>query len=142
MPSTPPTPDQVAGSLAEAYRLRDEIARKERAIRRRTQTVARALAALMGPGGHSYRVGVGIHTFDMGGTLSLCAAYLEDVGNESRYRYAVLCGGEVAVRALLTAQLNPGDSDEPGPGRRIALATYVECEEFLERLPKFNRCAS
>jgi hypothetical protein len=29
MPSPPPSPDQVAKSLAEAYRLRDEIARKE-----------------------------------------------------------------------------------------------------------------
>src|SRR5688572_4170254 len=104
MPSPPPTPDQFARSLGEAQRLRDEIVRKERAIRRRTQTVARALAALMGPGGHSHRVGVGIHAFQAGGTLSLCAAYLEDVGKESRYRYAVLCGGEAAVRALRTAR--------------------------------------
>lgn len=137
MPSPPPTPEQVARSLAEAYRLRGEIARKERAIRRRTQTVARALAALMGSGGYSHRVGVGIHAFEADGTLSLCAAYLEHVGDEFKYRYAVLCGGEAAARALRTAQLDPADSDEPGPGRRIALATYVECEEFLDRLPKF-----
>ncbi|CAN5749058.1 hypothetical protein BH23CHL7_BH23CHL7_17140 [soil metagenome] len=49
----------------------------------------------------------------------------------------MLCGGEVAARALRTAELDPGDSDEPGPRRRIALATYGECQEFLERLPKF-----
>lgn len=134
MPSPPPTADQIAKTLAEAYRLRDEIARKERAIRRRTQTVAKALATLMGPGGHSYRVGIGVHAFEADGSLCLCAAYLEDVGKESRYRYAVLCGGEVAVRALRMAQLDPGDSDEPGPRRRIALATYVECEDFLDRL--------
>lgn len=137
MPSPPPLPEQVARSLAEAYRLRDQIARKERAIGRRTQTVARALAALMGSGGYSHRVGVGIHAFEAGGTLSLCAAYLEHVGDEYKYRYAVLCGGDVAVRALRTAPLDPGDSDEPGPHRRIALATYGECEQFLERLPKF-----
>lgn len=137
MSSPLPTPHQVAKSLEEAYRLRDEVARKERAIRRRTQTVARALAALMGLGGYSHRVGVGIHAFEAGGTFSLCAAYLERVGDEFKYRYAVLSGGEEAVRALRTAQLDPGDSDEPGPGRRIALATYGECEEFLERLPKF-----
>jgi hypothetical protein len=137
MPSPPPTPDQIAKSLADADRLRDEIARKERAIRRRTQGVAKALAALMGPAGHSHRVGIGIHTFEVEGSLCLCAAYLEDVGKESRYRYAVLSGGEAAVRALRTARLHPGDSDEPGPRRRVALASYVECEEFLDRLPKF-----
>jgi hypothetical protein len=89
----------------------------------------------MGAGGHSYRVGVGVHAFEAGGELCLCAAYLEEARQGSRYRYAVLCGGEAAVRALRTAPLDPGDSDEPGPHRRVSLATYVECEEFLERLP-------
>jgi len=55
----------------------------------------------------------------------------------SRYRYAILCGGEAAKRDLKTAQLDPGDSDEPGPHRRIALATYEDYEEFIERLPRY-----
>jgi hypothetical protein len=53
------------------------------------------------------------------------------------YGYAVLCGREAAKRALRTAALDPGDSDEPGSGRRVALATYDDYDDFLYRLPKF-----
>jgi hypothetical protein len=63
--------------------------------------------------------------------------HLEEIGDQYRYRYAVLCGGDAAKQALKTAQLNPGDSDEPGPNRRIALASYEDYEEFIERLPRY-----
>lgn len=118
------------------------IAQKERAVRRRTQTVASALATLMRPGGYFHRAGIGIHAFVVAGGVCLCTAYLEQNRDEFEYRYAVLCGGEEAVRALRTAELDAAESDEPGPNRRIALASYSECKEFLERLPKYIADAS
>jgi len=33
--------------------------------------------------------------------------------------------------------LDPGDSDEPGSTRRIALATYADYDDFVERLPAY-----
>ena len=68
--------------------------------------------------------------------MCLAAAYLEPEGDGYRYRYAVLCGGEAAKRALRIAVLDSGGSDEPGPGRRIALATYAD---FVYRLPNVHR---
>ena len=68
--------------------------------------------------------------------MSRDAAYLEAEGDNFRYRYAVLCGGEAAKRALRTAVLDPSDCDEPGSGRRIALATYADYDDFVYRLPK------
>ncbi len=91
----------------------------------------------MDPGDHHHRVHVGIHAFDVDGQACLASAYLEEVGDKYHYRYAILCGGESAKKALKTAQLDPGDSDEPGPHRRIALATYEDYEEFIERLPRY-----
>jgi hypothetical protein len=91
----------------------------------------------MDPGDHHHRVHVGIHAFDVDGQTCLTSAYLEEVGDKYHYRYAVLCGGEPAKKALKNAQLDPGDSDEPGPHRRIALASYEDYEEFIERLPRF-----
>jgi hypothetical protein len=91
----------------------------------------------MDPGDHHHRVHVGIHAFDVDGRTCLTSAYDEEVGDQYRYRYAVLCGGEAAKRALKTAQLDPGDSDEPSAHRRIALASYEDYEEFVERLPRF-----
>jgi hypothetical protein len=97
----------------------------------------RGLAVLMDPGDHHHRVHVGIHAFDVDGQICLTSAYLEEVGDQYRYRYAVLCGGEAAKKAPKTARLNPGDSDEPSPHRRIALASYEDYEEFVERLPRY-----
>lgn len=91
----------------------------------------------MEPGAHLHRTGVGIHAFDVDGAVCLAAAYHEPDGDGYRYRYAVLCGGEAAKRALRTAVLDPGDCDEPGPGRRIAPATYADYDDFVYRLPKF-----
>ena len=71
------------------------------------------------------------------GRSACAAAHLEDEGDHYRYRYAVLYGGEAAVRALRTAALDPRDSDEPGPNRRVALAAYPEYEDFIYRLPTF-----
>ena len=84
----------------------------------------------MEPGSHLHRIGVGLHAFDADGAVCLAAAYLEPEGDNFRYRYAVLCGGEAAKRALRTAVLDPSDCDEPGSGRRIALATY---DDFVYR---------
>jgi hypothetical protein len=114
-----------------------DLARRERAVARKIQTLARALAALMAPGEHFHRIGVGLHAFDVDGTTCLAAAYLEEVGDDYRYRYAVLCGGEAAKRALRSAPLDPGDSDEPGQGRRVGLATFSDYDDFLYRLPKY-----
>jgi hypothetical protein len=91
----------------------------------------------MEPGAHLYRIGVGLHAIDADGSVCLAAAYLEPEGDNFRYRYAVLCGGEAAKRALRTAVLDPSDCDEPGSGRRIALATYADYDDFVYRLPKF-----
>ncbi len=64
------------------------------------------------------------------------ASYLEEARDGYRYRYAVLCGGEPARQALNTADLDPGDSDEPG-SRRIALASHDDYVAFVDRLPKY-----
>lgn len=41
------------------------------------------------------------------------------------------------MHVLRDAVLDPSDSDEPGPGRRIRLATYDEYDDFVERLPRY-----
>lgn len=84
-----------------------------------------------------HRRGIGLHAFPVDGVPCLAAGYLEDERDGYRYRYAVLCGGEAAKRALATASLDPGDSDEPGASRRIALATYADYVDFVERLPAY-----
>ena len=127
---------QLEASFARAAVLQREIERKEHLLGGRIQTLAKCLANLMQPGEMHYRVGVGLHAFPVDDTLCLAAAYLEEEGDGYRYRYAVLCGGEQAKRALATASLDPGDSDEPG-SRRIALATYDDYVAFVYRLPKY-----
>ena len=77
-----------------------------------------------------------LHAFPVDGVLCLAAADLEHEGDGYRHRYAVLCGGEPTKRALNTADLDPGDSDEPG-SRHIALATYDDYIAFVDRLPKY-----
>jgi hypothetical protein len=114
-----------------------DLARRERAVGRKIETIARALAALMKPGEHLHRIGVGLHAFDVDGATCLAAAYLERMGDDYCYRYAVLCGGEAAKRAPRSAALDPGDSDDPGLGRQVALATYADYDDFLYRLPKY-----
>jgi len=114
-----------------------ELARRERAVGRRIETLARGLAAIMEPGDFSHRIGVGLHAFEVDGEVCLAASYLKEASDEYRYRYAVLCGGEPARRALRHAALEPSASDEPGPGRRVELATYEDYDDFLYRLPKY-----
>jgi hypothetical protein len=125
---------EIEQAFAGVQRLKGELARKERAIGRKVQTLARGLATLMEPGEHLYRRGVGLHAFDVGGAVCLAAAYLEEAGGRYAYRYAVLCGGEAARRALRDARLDPGDSDEPGATRRITLARYPDYVDFVDRL--------
>jgi hypothetical protein len=125
---------QLEAAFARAAVLQGEIERKERALGRKVQTLAKGLADLMQPGEAYHRRGVGLHALPVDGVLCLAATYLEQEGDGYRYHYAVLCGGEAAKRALNTAHLDPGDSDEPG-SRRIALATYADYVDFVERLP-------
>lgn len=127
---------QLEASFARAAVLQREIERKERALGRKVQTLAKGLADLMEPGEMHHRRGVGLHAFPVDGVTCLAAAYLEEERDGFRYRYAVLCGGEAAKRALATASLDPGDSDEPG-SRRIALGTYADYVDFVERLPAY-----
>ncbi len=128
---------QLEASFARAAVLQRDIERKERLLGRRVQTLAKGLADLMQAGRmHYHRRGVGLHAFPVDGMTCLAAAYLEEEGGDYRYRYAVLCGGEAAKRALKTADLDPGDSDEPG-SRRVALATYADYVAFVERLPAY-----
>ena len=130
-------PRHLQESFDRAAKLHGELRKKESRIKRQAQQLAWGLAALMDPGDHHHRVHVGIHAFVVDGQTCLASAYLEEVGDKYHYRYAVLCGGESAKKALKTAQLDPGDSDEPGPQRRIALASYEDYEEFIERLPRY-----
>ena len=130
-------PRHLQESFDRAAKLQGELRKKESRIKRQAQQLAWGLAALMDPGDHHHRVHVGIHAFDVDGQTCLASAYLEQVGDKYHYRYAVLCGGESAKKALKTAQLDPGDSDQPGPQRRIALASYEDYEEFIERLPRY-----
>lgn len=119
------SPGQLEQSFARATQPQAELQPKDRAIGRKVQVLAKCVAGLTEPGADLYRRRVGLHAFEVDGTVCLAAAYLETDGDDYRYRYAVLCGGEAAKRALRSAVFDPGDSDEPGPGRRIALATYV-----------------
>lgn len=137
MSARTPTPQEIERAFTRSRQMQADLARRERAVGRRIQTLARGLAALMAPGEHFHRIGVGLHAFDVDGKTCLAAAYLEEVGGDYRYRYAVLCGGDAAKRALRFAALDPTDSDEPGPGRRIGLATYSDYDDFLYRLPKY-----
>ena len=127
---------QLEASFARAVVLQREIERKERLLGRRVQALAKGLADLMQPGETHHRRGVGLHAYPVDGVRCLAAAYLEKERDGYRYRYAVLCGGEAARRALKTADLDPGDSDEPG-SRRIALATYADYLDFVDRLPAY-----
>lgn len=127
---------QLETSFARAAALQREIERKERLLGRRIQVLAKALADLMQPAEMHHRRGVGLHAFPVEGVLCLAAAYLEEERDGFRYRYAVLCGGEPAKAALQTADLDPGDSDDPG-SRRIALAHYADYVTFVERLPAY-----
>lgn len=130
-------PRHLQESFDRAAKLQGELRKKESRIKRQAQQLAWGLAALMDPGDHHHRVHVGIHAFEVDGQTCLASAYLEEVGDKYQYRYAVLCGGESGKKALKTAQLDSGDSDEPGPQRRIALASYEDYEEFIQRLPRY-----
>ena len=132
-----PSPRQLQEHFDRAAKLRGELRTKENRIKRQAQQLAWGLAALMELGHSHHRIGLSIHAFGVEGRTCLASAYLEERGDKFEYRYAVLCGGEAARRALKTAQLDPGDSDEPGPQRRIGLATYEDYEDFVERLPRF-----
>jgi hypothetical protein len=127
---------QLEASFARAAVLQREIERKERLLGRRVQVLAKGLADLMQPGEMHHRRGIGLHAFPVDDVLCLAAAYLEGEPDRYRYRYAILCGGEAAKRALATASLDPGDSDEPG-SRRIALASYADYLDFVDRLPAY-----
>ena len=127
---------QLEASFVRAVVLQGEIERKERLLGRRIQVLAKGLADLMQPGEMHHRRGIGLHAFPVDGVRCLAAAHLEEERDGHRYRYAVLCGGEAAKRALATASLDPGDSDGPG-SRRIALATYDDYVAFVDRLPKY-----
>ena len=127
---------ELEASFTRAAVLHREIERKERLLGRKVQTLAKGLADLMQPGEMHHRRGIGVHAFPVDGVRCLAAAYLEEERDGYRYRYAVLCGGEAAKRALKTADLDPGDSDEPG-SRRVALADYDDYVAFVERLPAY-----
>jgi hypothetical protein len=131
------TPAEIGEAFARMGRLQEELARRERAIGRKAQLLARGLARFMEPGRSRYRTGMGLHAFPVGDEVCLASSYLDQVGDDFRYRYAVLCGGEAARQELRAAVLDPGDSDEPGPGRRVAVASYDDYEAFVERLPIF-----
>jgi hypothetical protein len=132
-----PTPGELEKAFTRAYEMQTDLARRERAVGRRIQTLARGLSALMEPGEFFHRIGVGLHAFDVDGTTCLAASYLDEDDDGYRYRYAVLCGGEAARRALRDAALDLSDSDRPGPTRRMTLATYPKYDDFLYRLPKY-----
>ena len=131
------SPRELQEHFDRAAKLRSELHKKENRIKRQAQQLAWGVAALMEPGQSHHRIGLSIHAFDVDGRTCLATASLEQRGDDFRYRYAVLCGGEPARRALRTAELDPGDSDEPGPHRRVGLATYEDYEDFVERLPRY-----
>lgn len=130
-------PGEVERSFARAIQLRLELERKERALGRKVQILAKGIASLMAPGTSHHRKGIGLHAFDVDGTMCVASSYLEPNDDDYRYRYAILCGGEPARAALRTAKLDPGDSDEPGSGRRIRIATNADYDDFIERLPRY-----
>ena len=87
--------------------LQRQIERKEHALGRKVQTLAKGLADLMQPGEMHHRRGVGLHAFPVDGVSCLAAACLEEERDGFRYRYAVLRGGEAAKRALATEHSTP-----------------------------------
>lgn len=127
---------ELEAAFARAALLQREIEQKERLLGRRVQRLAKSLADLMEPGEMHHRRGVGLHAFTVDGVNCVAATYLEEKREDFRYRYAVLCGGEAAKRALNTAVLDPGDSDKAG-SRRITLASYSDYVDFVGRLPAY-----
>jgi hypothetical protein len=119
--------------------MQTELARRERAVGRRIQALTRGLAALMKTGEFFHRIGVGLHAFDVDGVVCLATSYLEEEGEDFRYGYAVLCGGEAARRALRNAALEPSASDEPGLGRRVTLANYADYRRLPVSPPEVPR---
>lgn len=133
------TTAQLAREFGKVAQLKTEVERRQLLIGRSAQRLAAALAQLMEPGWSFYRVGVGLHAFEVDGKIHTALAYLEQHGEEYRYRYAVLSGGRAAREALRFAALDPSDSDPPGADRSIRLATYEDYQDFIDRLPKFLR---
>jgi hypothetical protein len=81
MTTRAPSPGQLEQSFARVNQLQAELERKERAIGRKVQVLAKGLAGLMEPGAHLHRSGVGLHAFDADGAVCLAAAYLEPEGD-------------------------------------------------------------
>ena len=108
------SPGQLEQSFSRAKQLRAELERRQRAIGRKAQDLAKGIADLMEPGTSVHRRGIGLHAFDVAGAVCLAAAYLEAEGDDFRYEYAVLCGGDAAKRALRNRAPRRGDPDEPG----------------------------
>ena len=131
------SPGELERAYARADQLRAEAERKERLATRRIGVLAQGLADRMEPGMHMHRRSVSLHAFAVDGQPCLAVGYLEEERDEYVYQYAVLFGGEPARRALREAPLDPGASDEPGPHRRIRIATYDDALAFLDRLPTF-----
>lgn len=137
MPARPLAAGDIERAHLRAVQLRTEAERKERAVCRKAALLAAALGRLMEPGMWFHRRSVAVHAFDVDGSTCLASSYLEEYDGDYRYRYAVLCRGERAKTVLRTAPLDPSCADEPGAGRRVALATYEDCLDFLDRLPIF-----
>lgn len=85
-----PAPGELERAFTRAHEMQADLARRERAVGRRIQALARGLAALMQPGEFFHRIGVGLHAFDVNGTTCLAASYLDEHDDGYRYRYAVL----------------------------------------------------
>jgi len=71
-----PPPGELERAFARAHEMQAELARREQAVGRRIQTLARGLAAIMEPGDFSHRIGVGLHAFEVDGQVCLAASYL------------------------------------------------------------------
>lgn len=79
MTTRAPSPGQLEQSFARVNQLQAELQRKERAIGRKAQFLAKGLASLMEPGSHLHRIGVGLHAFDADGAV--CLAQLDQLGS-------------------------------------------------------------
>lgn len=102
------TPAEIGEAFARMGRLQEDLARRQQAIGRKAQLLARGLARLMEPGHSYYRRGVGLQAISVGDEICLAASYLKQEVDDRGYRYAVLCGGEAARRALRSAVLDQG----------------------------------
>lgn len=104
-------------------KLQAELQRKERAIGRKVQVLAKGLARLMEPGSHLHRIGVGLHAFDADGAVCLAAPTSKPKATTTATPMRSSAVGRPPNAPSAPLSSTGVIVTTPVSGRRIALAT-------------------